>query len=164
VPHSTNMLFSVMQVVLTVSYLALPGVSAKVFQTFRCEHFDNGSEYLMADYSIDCKSTLHRAFALYSGMMVLVYPLGIPISYFYLLYQVTLTKIGIYGRTCGQRGLEGREHMVESLALYSGGNDGPGLSTRHPHLLLLPPLPGQRRSRQNASSLDQVGVLALLGL
>ena len=45
------------------------------------------SRWLKADYSINCDSGLHGFFEFIAAMMALVYPLGIPCMYAYLLYN-----------------------------------------------------------------------------
>ena len=72
---------------LLVIFLVYSSVSSVVFQMFACEHLDDGKRYLLADYSIDCESSKHRALQIYAGFMVLLYPVGIPISYAWLLFR-----------------------------------------------------------------------------
>lgn len=72
---------------LLMSFLVYSSVSAKVFQTFACEHLDDGREYLRVDYRIECDSSKHRLFQVYAGIMILVYPVGIPLVYAFLLYK-----------------------------------------------------------------------------
>lgn len=72
---------------LLISFLVYSSVSATVFQTFSCEDLDDGRNYLRADYGIECKTTKHRAFQVFAGIMILVYPVGIPASYAYVLYK-----------------------------------------------------------------------------
>lgn len=72
--------------VLLIFFLVYSSVSAVVFQTFACDGLDDGEEYLRADYRIDCNSSKHKAFEFFAGIMVLVYPVGIPAFYAYLLY------------------------------------------------------------------------------
>lgn len=76
-----------MSMVLLVSFLVYSSVSAKVFQTFACEHLGDGKNYLRADYRIDCDSSKHQAFELFAYVMVAVYPVGIPLFYSHLLYK-----------------------------------------------------------------------------
>ena len=73
--------------VLFVTFLFYSSVSSVVFQAFACESLDDGKRYLRADYTIDCDSTRHRAFQIYAGLMILVYPLGIPVCYALLLFS-----------------------------------------------------------------------------
>lgn len=73
--------------VLLISFLVYSSVSAMVFQTFACDELDDGGDYLRADYRIDCSSSKHLAFEFFAGIMILVYPVGIPAFYAYLLYK-----------------------------------------------------------------------------
>ncbi|CAM9420392.1 unnamed protein product, partial [Hapterophycus canaliculatus] len=71
---------------LLVTFLVYSSVSSMVFQTFACETLDD-IEYLRADYRIHCTDAKHKAFEVYAGIMVLVYPVGIPLFYTVLLFQ-----------------------------------------------------------------------------
>lgn len=76
-----------------LSYLVLPSVSVKIFQTFICESIDPNNEdpssddyYLTADMSISCTSSYYYDWVGYAIFMVFVYPVGIPLIYFLMLY------------------------------------------------------------------------------
>ena len=73
--------------VLWLTFLVYSTVSSIVFQAFACDKLDDGGDYLRADYRILCTSAKHRAFMVYSGFMILVYPVGILVLYLYLLCQ-----------------------------------------------------------------------------
>jgi hypothetical protein len=75
------------EVFLAMTFILLPSVSIKVFSTFACHHFDDGTSFLTVDYSIDCNASEHTFYRLYAGAMVFVYPIGIPFSYWYLLWR-----------------------------------------------------------------------------
>ncbi|CAM9718324.1 unnamed protein product [Scytosiphon promiscuus] len=74
-------------VLLLLTFLVYSSVSSLVFQTFACETLDDGVEYLRADYSIQCTDPKHKVFELYAGIMVMVYPVGIPLLYAVQLFQ-----------------------------------------------------------------------------
>lgn len=72
-------------------FLVYSSASSFVFQTFACDRLDdeeleNGRDYLRADYRIDCDSPRHKAFKVYAGFMILVYPVGIPLFFAYLVF------------------------------------------------------------------------------
>ncbi|CAN0594056.1 unnamed protein product, partial [Ectocarpus sp. 12 AP-2014] len=71
---------------LWVSFLVYSPVSSTIFQTFSCETLDDGKTYLRADYRIDCDSSKHLAMEIYAGLMIFVYPIGIPLVYAALLF------------------------------------------------------------------------------
>ena len=70
-------------------YLLFPSNSSNIFATFQCdtffEHPDQPS-YLRIDLSVDCNAPFHRAMMGYAGLMIVLYPVGIPALYAYLLY------------------------------------------------------------------------------
>ena len=84
-----------MSALLLLSFLVYSSASSNIFRMFACEHLDDGNEYLRADYRILCTDKNHRALQIYAGIMVLVYPVGIPLMYAILLYRLRgLLRIG----------------------------------------------------------------------
>ena len=77
--HLTALLF--------LTFLVYSSVSSMVFQTYACDRLDDDIEYLRADYRIQCTDAKHKAFEVYAGIMVFVYPVGIPLLYAVLLFQ-----------------------------------------------------------------------------
>ena len=73
--------------VLLVTFLIYSNVSSMIFQMFACEVIDDGKNYLRADYRIECDSAKHQALHIFSGFMILLYPVGIPSLYAGLLYR-----------------------------------------------------------------------------
>ncbi|CAM9826802.1 unnamed protein product, partial [Laminaria digitata] len=62
--------------------------STVAFKTFACdEEVVDGKSYLRADYSISCTTSLHMMFKAYAGIMILVYPVGIPVLYALILWK-----------------------------------------------------------------------------
>ena len=95
-----------MSMALLVTFLVYSSVSSVVFQMFACEHLDDGKRYLLADYKIDCDSAKHQFLQIYAGFMVLLYPVGIPFFYAWLLF-------------CNRRLLQDENYRVETLAVRS---------------------------------------------
>ncbi|CAM9418417.1 unnamed protein product, partial [Ascophyllum nodosum] len=73
--------------VLLLTFLVYSSVSSTVFQMFACEVLDDGKNYLRADYRIECDSDKHKVLEIYSSIMVLIYPLGIPLLYAAFLFR-----------------------------------------------------------------------------
>ena len=73
--------------ILLLTFLVYSSVSSMVFQMFACEVLDDGKNYLRADYRIECDSGKHKLLEIYSGIMLLLYPLGIPLLYGALLFR-----------------------------------------------------------------------------
>ncbi|CAM9670042.1 unnamed protein product, partial [Sphacelaria rigidula] len=67
-----------MSIALLLAFFIYSSVSFTIFQTFVCETLDNGVEYLREDYSLTCSTGIHTAMQVYAGLMILVYPVGIP--------------------------------------------------------------------------------------
>ena len=76
-----------LSVLLFLTFLVYSSVSSILFQTFACEHLDDGKYYLRADYRIKCDSVKHEALQIYAGFMVALYSLGIPAFYAALLFK-----------------------------------------------------------------------------
>jgi len=73
--------------VLYLAYFVVAPVSIKIFQSLQCESFEDGSSYLIADYSIDCDSDEHTSFEVLAYLLVLAYPIGIPAAIWLLLWR-----------------------------------------------------------------------------
>jgi hypothetical protein len=78
-------------VFLAMTFLIYSTVSTTVFQTFACDTIDDSAttktSYLRADYSIQCGTSTHTLYRVYASVMVIIYPLGIPALYAYLLWN-----------------------------------------------------------------------------
>lgn len=70
---------------LIISFVLFSPVSIVIFQSFACETFDDGNSYLIADYSINCDTPEHSFYIAYASIMVLIYPVGVPLTYLILL-------------------------------------------------------------------------------
>lgn len=68
-------------VFLWMTFLVYSTASSIVFKTFSCESLEDGNTYLRADYRIKCTSDKHKMLKVYAGLMMIVYPLGIPLLY-----------------------------------------------------------------------------------
>ena len=70
-----------------ILFVIYPSVSSKIFAVFQCIKVDDGSEWLRADLSLSCLDASYTVMSVYAGFMVLVYPLGTPLLYYYLLQK-----------------------------------------------------------------------------
>ena len=61
-------------------------VSYTIFQTFVCDSLDSGVTYIRADYDLVCWTRAHVGYMTYAGFMILVYPVGIPAVFAWVLY------------------------------------------------------------------------------
>ena len=75
------------QAMLVVSYLAVAPTSTTIFSTFGCRYFDDGAGYLVADFSVPCGTAAHDLHVVFACLMVICYPIGIPLAYALLLYR-----------------------------------------------------------------------------
>jgi hypothetical protein len=68
--------------------LTLTQVSTTVFQTFQYdERLNDGTAYLVADYSIQKDDPVHQDYVIYAALMVVVYCFGIPAASWFALYS-----------------------------------------------------------------------------
>ena len=68
-------------------FVGYSSVSYTIFQTFGCDLLeDSGVTYLRADYDLECWTTTHVQFMTYAGIMILVYPVGIPAVFAWVLF------------------------------------------------------------------------------
>lgn len=70
-----------------VIFLVYPSCSSTVFATFPCVGLDDGTSFLRADPSIDCASPTHHVMVGYAALMLLVYPIGTPLLYAFLMWR-----------------------------------------------------------------------------
>ena len=70
-----------------MSLLVYATVASSVFHTFACDDLDNGRSFLRSDHSLECYTTTHKIFMAYAGVMVVIFPLGIPLCYAFVLYR-----------------------------------------------------------------------------
>jgi len=68
-----------------ILFLIYPSTSAAIFGTFQCEDLEDGTSWLRADLSIDCNSATHATYSFFASLMVIVYPIGTPTLYYFLL-------------------------------------------------------------------------------
>jgi len=76
-----------MTIALALTYLTFPTVSSTVMAFFPCDEMDNNNEWLRADYSISCLASSRIPMTAFALVMVLVYPIGVPLLYFCILYK-----------------------------------------------------------------------------
>ncbi|CAM9190562.1 unnamed protein product, partial [Ectocarpus sp. 8 AP-2014] len=58
------------------------------FKTFACDdEAVEGESYLGADYGIQCHTDKHTWYKVYAGIMIMVYPIGIPLLYSVILWR-----------------------------------------------------------------------------
>ena len=71
-------------------YLLFPSNSANIFATFNCETLDDAdrSRFLRIDFSVNCDDPGHQTMMIYAGFMVLVYPIGVPALYAFILFNL----------------------------------------------------------------------------
>ncbi len=67
-------------------------VATDAFQTYPCEEFEDGTEMLIADYSIDCNSDEHAEYAALAGVTTGMFVIGLPVVSLELLRRGKLAK------------------------------------------------------------------------
>ncbi|CAM9127983.1 unnamed protein product [Choristocarpus tenellus] len=89
--HTWQLYSRHINVLLISSYLLYTQICTVVFQTFACEEVDggvSGESYLSADLRISCQSPDRAFYLAYSFIMILVYPVGVPLGFaVFLWYQ-----------------------------------------------------------------------------
>ena len=70
----------------------LISTATTVFHYYKCHRFDIHSQdggdyvqYMYKDYSIDCRTARYKLYGIYAGIMIFIYPIGIPFMYYSLL-------------------------------------------------------------------------------
>jgi hypothetical protein len=68
-----------------IGFIFFSPTSIIIFQTFVCDRFEDGTEVLVADATIECWTGLHTTYMIYAALFVCVYPIGLPCFYIYHL-------------------------------------------------------------------------------
>lgn len=76
-----------MSTLLLVALFIYSPTSTTVFETFGCDVLDDGIYYLRADYRLECTTPEHRSYQGYAGIMIAVYPVGIPLYLAFWLFR-----------------------------------------------------------------------------
>lgn len=84
--------------VLLLTFLVYSSVSSVLFQAFACDPLDDGTNFLRADYRIDCDSPKHRAVQVYASCMIVLYTAGIPMFYALLLFWYSHVLMDVSAR------------------------------------------------------------------
>ena len=74
------------KMMLYILFLVYPAVSSTILRLYVCKEVGDTS-YLVADMSVECHTTKWKAFTYYGVFMILLYPIGIPLFFFTLLYK-----------------------------------------------------------------------------
>lgn len=83
-----------MEVFLWLTYIALPTSTVVLFEMFQCTRVDVDTalhgrlskRYLRTDMSIDCESDIHQRMMTLAIAGIIIYPVGISLSYFVFLF------------------------------------------------------------------------------
>ena len=78
------------QYFLYLTYLVLPSVTVVIFGMFPCQNVDEQEEdqyYLRNDLSISCSSERYTTGVTIAAIMIVVYPFGIPLMYWWQLFR-----------------------------------------------------------------------------
>ena len=103
-------------------YLIFPGVSATIFKTFAkdTEWEDEDECWLRVDYSIDCSTDTYALFEMYAGLCIVLYPLGIPLLFAYLLFsrRAIIGDMGL-GRLAPAGAAESDARVASQAAIFA---------------------------------------------
>ena len=72
---------------LIIIYAVFPVCAAIVFNTFMTESFDDGTERLLYDFSVQVSDAHYDLMLKYAICMVAVYPVGIPLLFAVILFR-----------------------------------------------------------------------------
>jgi hypothetical protein len=79
-----NVFFSL---ILLLLYLVLPSSSSSILRVYKCDHFPDTDEWFLAsDYRISCEGGARTGWLVYTGLMMAIFPIGIPVVFAVLLY------------------------------------------------------------------------------
>ena len=73
--------------ILFVMFFVYTGTSSMIFSMFPCDAVGDGHAYVRVDYNIKCNGFKHRGLQAFAGLTILVYPLGIPAFFAFILIK-----------------------------------------------------------------------------
>ena len=76
-----------MSAILFILFFVYANASSVIVPMFDCDTLDDGNAYLRVDYTIHCDGPRHRTLKIFAGFIILVYPLGIPAFFAFLLFR-----------------------------------------------------------------------------
>ena len=124
-----------------------------IFSTFICEDIDDGQSYLRADYAINCASTEHIVAMAYASVMLLIFPLGVPLLYTWIMYNKRSFLEVQEGKT---RVVLAKQEQRLARAAERARGLGPRLRQGCVHLELRPGLVQERPRRHSPRKLHLV--------
>ena len=74
------------QFTLLVAFLVLPYTTARIFQTFICTSFADGSKMLTTDLRLECEGPLYDGMFSFACIQCAVYPVGVPCLFLSVLW------------------------------------------------------------------------------
>ena len=119
-----------------ILYIMLPPASQITFRTFACDWLDeevDGTpsrvERLREDYSIDCDSPSHIRAEIFAYFMLLLWPIGVPLSFAVLLFRHRYSLQGLPLSEVTKRRGEDKADTVFSKNAPSRHRDPPRFDT-----------------------------------
>ena len=74
------------QFTLLVAFLVLPYTTTRIFQTFTCISFADGSRMLTTDLRLECEGPLYDSMFAFACIQCAIYPVGVPCLFFSVLW------------------------------------------------------------------------------
>ena len=81
-------------------FLVYPQVSSTTLLIFACTPLSDGKSYLAADARILCYTPKHRLHMGIGGFWAVVFPLGIPMAFLYVLWSNKIPELAQWKREC----------------------------------------------------------------
>eukprot|EP00904_Undaria_pinnatifida_P010819 jgi/Undpi1/6868/HiC_scaffold_21.g09344.m1 len=102
---------------LIILYLVYSQVSTVVFQAFACDYYEEMEKsFLRVDGRIVCYTATHTAYRVYAGIMICLYPFGIPAVFCYLLVRQRSAINPPSDKTL--KNSRGKRHVVGCLVIF----------------------------------------------
>lgn len=164
-----------LSILLFVMFLIYSSVSTTVFEAFGCDPLDDGVTYVRADYRLRCTGAEHRAYQIFAGFMILVYPVGIPLILGMWLFKHRYALSSTQEKTRGGAAtnvavvaVDGPIYSQRSIYFDNSGGD----DTMRPQRAMAAPVTstsrvttdfgGQEREGRGSPSLRSRGMVAVV--
>ena len=89
--HATKVINQCYTLAFTLVFLVYPGCSQGLFSYLNCDTLDgpgeDGLAFMRQDFAVDCASSMYRSWLAYVLLMIMVYPLGVPLMFCIVFYK-----------------------------------------------------------------------------
>ena len=101
-------------------FLIYPQVASTTLLIFSCSELENGTQWLQADYRIQCWTPKHKLHVGIGAFFTLLFPFGIPATLMFTLHRARIPELATWKRDCAWMRSIVQRSIVLGLKLPEG--------------------------------------------